>query len=291
MVMFCNAGHHSVSVVGMERTKRFSTSTHQSLYLLHLARLCWTAFNRAGGFLCSTKRHFWPYWRNSIAQLLQICWLLWCKSLLSTAACQMCLIGWRSGVCGGLLSIVKLCSKKQFEIIGALQHQKMRQCGHKQMDGRQQRSASWCLNDVKRAEIKSHNTTRNPKHWYKSGCIHVFWLYHPNFTEDSVSCQIAACFQFPVVQVWPFSCKLHCMFLLRDVRGDKQCCCSLAIRHWSSARLLWWKRVTVASLFTGASSLSFLLWPLTSTRYIYTFLPGCWTAAHYVCWIFQACLS
>lgn len=62
-------------------------------------------------FLCSTKRHFWPYWRNSIAQLWQICWLLWCKSLFSAAACQTCLVGWRSGVCGGLRSTVELHSK------------------------------------------------------------------------------------------------------------------------------------------------------------------------------------
>lgn len=107
----CNAVHYSVSTVGMERTKCFFIHTHQSLYPLHFARLCWTPFYRASGFLCSVKRDFWPYWRNSIAQSLQICWLLWCKSPISTTACQMCLIGWRSGDCRGHVSTVKLCSK------------------------------------------------------------------------------------------------------------------------------------------------------------------------------------
>lgn len=167
----CNTVHYWVSALGMERTKRFCIHTHQSLYQLHLARLCWTPFYREAGFLCSVKRNFWPYWRNSIAQLLQICWLLWCKSPIYTTACQMCFIGWRSGDCRGHLSTVKLCSKKHFEIIWAfatgcvvLLPESIRRCYTVATNRWTWLAATLrCLSDVKCAE---KIPTRNPKHWY-----------------------------------------------------------------------------------------------------------------------------
>lgn len=140
----CNAVHYSVSAVGMERTKRFFIRTHQSLYPLHLARLCWTPFYRAAGFLCSVKREIFDHIDETAlhsrcrfagfydANLPFPLPRAKCASLdgdLVTAGAMW--VQW-SCVQNNILRSFKL--RDRMRCPAARIHQKILHCGHKQMD-------------------------------------------------------------------------------------------------------------------------------------------------------------